>query len=262
MENNITQVTTPQDAIAQFVGEQYMEWVMNFLDHEVKSWNSLKTIAQASPRPEKIRKFMLQRFLAAEAFIGGREGDPGFLGFAVANLSESSDPGAEHALELLENKRKEETLGSGSSVDPSKNVHRELWFKLLHALGVTDEEIGRAEAKEPTRNYVAELSDVYSNAEWQTTVAAFAAHEKLIPEEYAAISALLKNNLQTADADLEVLTWHAKGDAKYVIETVHVLEGVAVDQEGKDLIFQGIQKQLEARRDFYDGLAKYLQDQQ
>jgi hypothetical protein len=260
MENTINPVTTPQEAIAQFVGDQFMEWVMDYLKNETQSWDSLKAIASAKPKPEKIKKFMLQRFQAAEAFTGGREGDPGFLGFAIANLSESPDPGAEHALELLQNKRQEEMVGSSSSADPSSNIHRDLWLRLLKALGVTEEELKRAEPKEPTRNYIAELADMYSNSEWQTTMAAFAAHERLIPDEYGAISALLKSNLPISEADMEVLTWHAKGDAKYVIETGRILEHVAVDHEGKDLIFQGVQRQLEARRDFYDGLAKYLQD--
>jgi hypothetical protein len=258
MENSIKPVSTPQEAISQFVGEQYMEWVMDYLKHEVQGWESIKTIASSRPKPERIKKFMIQRFLAAEAFTGGREGDPGFLGFAIANLSESPDPFAEHALELLENKRNEEMSGGGSGSDPSSNVHRDLWLKLLTALGVTDEELKRAEAKEPTRNYIAELADVYSNAEWQATMAAFAAHEKLIPEEYGAITAMLKNNFELTDDKLEVLTWHAKGDAKYVIETGHILDRVSVDQEGKELIFQGVQRQLEARKDFYDGLTKYL----
>ncbi len=258
--NNIKPVTTPQEAIAQFVSEQYLEWVMDYLKNEVQNWESLKIIAASKPRPEKIKKFMIQRFLAAEAFTGGRDGDPGFLGFAVSNLSEASDPLAEHALEILENKRKEEMIGSASSADPSSNIHRDLWLKLLKALGVSDEELKRAEAKEPTRNYIAELADVYSNSEWQTTMAAFAAHEKLNPDEYAAIITMLKNNTQLADADLEVLNWHSKGDAKYVIETSHILERVAVDHEGKELIFQGVQRLLEARKDFYDGLSKYAQE--
>jgi hypothetical protein len=260
MENTIKPVTTPEEAIAQFVGDQYMEWVMDYLKNQVEGWDSLRSIASAKPKPEKIKKFMLQRFLAAEAFTGGRDGDPGFLGFAIANLSESSDPGAEHALEVLEGKRLEEMQGGGSSPDPSSNIHRDLWIRLLKAIGVTDEELKRAEPKEPTRNYIAELADVYSNSEWQTTMAAFAAHEKLIPDEYGAIIALLKNNLQVSDQDMEVLNWHAKGDAKYVIETGHILERAAVDHEGKDLVFQGVQRQIEARKDFYDGLNKYLMD--
>lgn len=262
MENNIKPVTTPQDAIDQFIGEQYMEWIMDYLMHEVRTWPSLRQIAESRPRPERIKKLMIQRYLAAEAFTGGRDGEPGFLGFAVANLSESSDPVAEHALEVLETKRKEETMGAASAADPDSNVHKELWLRLLRALGASDEEIKRAEAKEPTRNYISELSDVYSNTEWQTTMAAFAAHEKMIPDEYGALTAMLKNNLQLPEQDLEVLTWHAKGDAKYVIDTKHILERVAVDQEGKELVYEGIRRQLEARRDFYDGLAKYVQDQQ
>jgi thiaminase len=259
MENNIRPVTTPEEAIAQFIGEQYMEWLMNYLGHEVKTWVSLKTIAEVKPRPEKIKKFMLQRFLAAEAFTG-RDGDPGFLGFAIANLSESSDPLAENALELLESKRKAEVSGVGSATEQSSNVHRQLWMKLLKALEVSDDELRRVEAKEPTRNYIAELSDVYSNAEWQTTMAAFAAHEKLIPDEYGAIITMLQNNLKLNSADLEVLTWHSKGDAKYVIEAGHILEGAAADEEGKALVFEGVKRQLEARRDFYDALANYLYD--
>jgi hypothetical protein len=258
MENNIRPVVTPEDAIAQFVGEQYMEWLMNYIDHDVKTWASLNAIAQAKSRPEKIKKFMLQRFLAAEAFTGGREGDPGFLGFAVANLSESSDPLAENALELVESKRKEEVSGVGSAAEQSANIHRLLWVKLLKALEAGDDEIKRIEAKEPTRNYIAELSDVYSNAEWQTTMAAFAAHEKLIPQEYTAIIAMLQNNTQLSPADLEVLTWHSKGDAKYVIEASHILERAVVDEEGKTMVFEGVKRQLDARRDFYDSLAKYL----
>lgn len=260
MDNVIKPVSTPQEAITQFVGEQYMEWVMDFMQNEVRSWQSLKQIAEAKPRPERVKKFMIQRYLAAEAFTGGRDGDPGFLGFAIANLSESPDPSAEHALEIIENKRKEEMLGTGSNADPTSNIHRDLWLKLLKALGVTDEEINRAEAKEATRNYIADLSDVYSNAEWQTTMAAFAAHEKLIPLEYDSIMAMLKANTQISDQDLEVLTWHSKGDAKYVIETSRILERVAVDQEGKDLIYQGIQQQLDARKNYYEALVKYLQE--
>src|ERR1700752_5331243 len=107
MENSIKPVTNPDQAAAQFAGEQYMEWVLGYIDHQAKSWPSLQALAQANPRPEKSRKFLVQRYLAAEALAGGREGDPGFLGFAVANLSESSDPGAESALEILEAKRVE-----------------------------------------------------------------------------------------------------------------------------------------------------------
>lgn len=258
MENNIKPVTTPQDAISQFVGEQFMEWIMDYLQNEMKSWPSMRRISEAKPRPEKIKKFLMQRYLAAEAFIGGREGDPGFLGFAIANLSESSDPGAEHALEIIENKRNEEMLGSGSSANPNSNIHKELWLRLLHALGLKDDEIKRAEAKEPTRNYIAELADVYSNSEWQTAMATFASHEKMVPIEYGSILAMLRNNTHLSEHETEVLTWHTKADAKYAIETNHILENIAVDYEGKELVYEGVRRQLEARKDFYEALANYF----
>lgn len=260
MDNNIKPVSTPQEAISQFMGEQYMEWLMDYISNTVKSWNSLKVISQAKPKPEKLKKFMMQRYLAAEAFAGGKEGDPGFLGFAIANLSEAPDPAAESALELLEKKRKEEILGASSGAEQGSSQHKDLWMKLLNAVGLSDEEIKRAEPKEPTRNYIAELSDVYSTAEWQTTMAAFAAHERIVPDEYGAILSMLQNNLALTAQDTEILTWHTKADAKYVIETNHILEQVAVDEEGKHLIFDGVQRQLEARAPFYEALAKYLQE--
>lgn len=258
MENSIQPVTKPEEAIAQFVSEQYIDWLMDYIEREVKSWPSLQQIAQAQPKPEKIKKFVLQRYLAAEAFVGGRDGDPGFLGFAVANLSEASDPIAEHALELIEKKRKEEMQGPNASTQLGQNMHQELWHRLLHSVGVSDEELKRAEVKEPTRNYISELSDIYSNAEWQATMAAFATHEKLVPYEYAAVIEMLKTNAQLDASQLEILTMHNKGDAKYVIETNHILERAAVDQESKDYIYQGVSKQLETRREYYEALAKYL----
>lgn len=255
MENDIQPVTNPEEAIDQFVSDQYLEWVMDYVLHEVRTWESLKQLSSLPTKPEKIKKFMLQRFIAAEAFLGS-EGDPGFLGFAIANLSESSDPVAESALELMEAKKQDELSGSGAS--NSANIHRTLWLKLLKGLGISDEELKRVEPKEATRNYIAELSDVFSNSDWQTAMAAFAVHEKIMPEEYSAILALLKANTAVSDSDLEVLTWHTKAGAKYFLETKHILEKIAVDKEGKEFIFDGVRRQLEARKEFYDEMLKYL----
>lgn len=249
MENSIKPVATPEDAIAQFVGEQYMEWVMTYLDNQVEAWESLRLIASSAPKPEKIKKLLMQRYLASQAFNGGVDGDPGFLGFAIANLSESSDPEAESALELLQQK-KQLLAGEG-------NLTMAKWKKLLMAVGFGEEEIKRTDPKEPTRNYIAELSDVYSNAEWPTTMAAFIVHEKLEVLEFPAITGMLKNSLTISDDDLQVLIGD-KSDAKTITEARHILEKSVVDQEGKELIFDGMKRQLEARKDFLEALSKYL----
>lgn len=256
---NITSpVSNPQQAIEQFVGEQFIEWLMDYVGTTVKNWPALKTIATSTPKIEKIRKFMLQRFLAAEAFLGNSSGDPGFLGFAIANLSESDDPTAEGALTILEKKRGEEETAAGLIRTVHSSAHRELWIRLLKALGVSDEEIKRAEPKEVTRNYVAELSDVYSNSEWQTAAGTFAAHERAVPEEYTAILSMLKNNVQLTEKDYEILTWHAGVDTKYVINTSHILDKIVFDPEDKQLVWVGVEKQLKIREEYLKGLAEYL----
>lgn len=259
-DQTINTVSNPEQAIEQFVGEQFIEWLMDYVADSVKNWPETKQIAASTPKPEKIRKFMLQRFVAAEAFLGGRDGDPGFLGFAIANLSESNDPIAEGALEILERKRQEELTASTPVAGIVQTAHRKLWVKLLHALGATDEEIHRAEAKEVTRNYIAELSDVYSASEWQTAMGAFAAHERSIPEEYEAILAMLKANTSITDADAEILLWHMGVDHKYVISAAHILDKIVFDKEGKQLVWDGVNRQLMIRKEFYGGLLKYLEN--
>ena len=258
-DNDFKQVTTPDEAIEQFVGEQFIEWLMDYILHTVKSWPETAALAAGKPKPEKIRKMMIQRYIAAQAFTGGREGDPGFLGFAIANLSEASDPEAESALSLLEKKREEELMGGASQRSLHKDRHQQLWVRLLKALGATDEEIDRSDPKEWTRNYIAELSDLYSNGEWQEVAGAFAAHERVVPEEYRMELALIRANTDLSDADLEVLTWHSAVDIKYVVNTGHILEKIVFDDDNKRLIFQGVTRELEVRREFLAGLIKHLE---
>jgi hypothetical protein len=252
-------VSGPKQAISEFVGEQFIEWLMTYISHAMQSWPQIIAIREASPKPEKIKKFMLQRFLAAEAFLGRAEGDPGFLRFALANLSESNDPTAESALEVLEKKRSDEMMGHKIENGIIHTTHRELWLRLLTGLGLTIEEIDRAEAKEGTRNYIAELSDVYSASEWQTAVGAFAAHERAVPEEYKAIVAMLKSNTNLTEKDLETLTNHIGADTKYVVNTNHILDKIVFDPETKQLVWDGVSRQLEIRQEFLSSLMKYLE---
>ena len=257
--DNIKILAAPNDAVANYIGEQFLEWLLEYITAEVKNWPELQALRAAKPKIEKIRKLILQRFVAAEAFLGSKDSEPGFLGFAIANLSESSDPLAENALGILEQKRQEEISGETSIASAKHNTHRMLWLKLLKALDIPQEEINRVEAKEATRNYIAELSDIYSTGEWQTAMGAFLAHERAIPDEYEAISEMLKQNTSVSAADLEVFTWHAGVDLKYVINTSHMLEKIVVDPESKQLVWDGVSKQLNARKEFYGSLVKYLE---
>ncbi|OGE80771.1 MAG: hypothetical protein A3H72_02340 [Candidatus Doudnabacteria bacterium RIFCSPLOWO2_02_FULL_48_8] len=229
----------PEEAIQNLLGEQFIEWLFAFIGTEVKAWTELQLLRGAKPRIEKMRKFMLQRFLAEEAFWGSPSGDPGFLGFAIGNLSESNDPLAETSLSLLEQSRSDE-LGHD----------RELWLKLLAAMGITDEEFKRAEPKEATRNYIAYLSDVYSNSDWQTAAGAYTAHKLLRAEEYSALSQFLSINLQLSASQLEVFQ-NPQVPAR-------VLDKIVFDLENKQLVWAGVSGQLATQRDFYKGLSKYL----
>jgi len=261
ISTNINAITNPQEAVDQYVGEQFIEWLMDYIPHQMNSWPIIQKIQGVQAvKPEKIKKLMLQVFLAAEALMGSREGDPGFLRFAVANLSESDDPTAESALEILEAKRQNELVGHKIDRGILQTARREQWLRLLKSMALTEEEIDRAEAKEPTRYYVAELSDVYSNSEWQTAIGAFAGHERALVEEYKALMILLKNNFSLTDKDLEVLADHSESKDKFVGNTSHILDKIVFDREAKELVWEGVKRQLEIRQEFLSGLEKYLEN--
>lgn len=252
---NIHSISSPKQAVEEYIGEQFIEWLASHIRQEMNSWPIMAVIGRSNPKPEKLRKFMLQIFQTADAFVGAREGDPGFLRFAIANLSESDDPQAESALEILEKRRHEELLEHKVEHGILKTAHRELWLKLLLALGLTGEEVDKSEPKEAARNYIAELSDVYSNSEWQTAVGAYASSEYAEAFEYKILSNMLKNNTKLNDKDLEVL--QSRAEAKF-LNAAHVLDKVVYDPQAKQLVFAGVCKQLDVRREFLNSQEKYL----
>ncbi|MBX4186968.1 MAG: hypothetical protein KW802_01760 [Candidatus Doudnabacteria bacterium] len=249
---------TIEQALEEYIGEQFVEWLTNHISHEMHSWPIMEKIRTARPKPEKIRKLMLQMFQASEAFLGTREGDPGFLRFAIANLSESDDPQAESALEILEKRRTDELIGHKVERGIIQTPKRESWLRLLKALEISEEEIARAEPKEPTRNYIAELSDLFSTAEWQTAAGAFAALERSSVEDYKVVLELLKNNTSVTEKDTEVLTSQINANT-YLMGANHILDKVVFDKEAKDLVWQGVSRELEIQQDFLNEIGKYLE---
>ena len=257
--NDLNLVQNSDQAVEELIGEHYAEWLMNKVGHDVSNWPEVHNLASIQPKIEKIRKFMLQLFLADEALVGAREGDPGFLRFAIANLSESPDPAAEAALEIFEARRQDEMAGHRLEKGIVVTKNRELWVKLLKALEIPQEEINRIEPKEAARNYIAELSDVYSNAEWQTVVGAFAALQRGLIEEYTAVFAFLKNNTQLAAGDLELFAQIESKQHKHLLDMSHLLEKIAFDQETKTLIWEGVERHLTNKKEFYSALIKNLE---
>jgi pyrroloquinoline quinone (PQQ) biosynthesis protein C len=249
----------PEQALEQYIGEQFIEWVSNYIPEEMNSWPIMNKIRQAHPKPEKSRKFAIQMFLAHEAFLGSREGDPGFLRFAIANLSESDDPQAETALEILEKRRTDELIGHKVERGILQTQKREQWVRLLRALEISDEEIDKTEPKEPTRNYVAELSDVFSTMDWQTAMGAFAALECSLTELYKVFTEFLKSNFSLSEKELEVLNTQAMQNS-YAVSASHILDKIVFDNEAKELVWQGVSKQLEIQKEFLSGMEKYLEN--
>ena len=252
--DRVNQISNPQQAVEQFVGEQFTEWLLNYVQNTMKEWPVTKKLSMIQTRMEKLKKFMLQRFLVHEAFLGTKESDPGFIGFVIANLSESNEPEAESALEILEQRKRLEE----SQVQHSHRSHRELWLRMLKSLGATSEEISRIQPKAVTRESVAEVSDIYSTSEWQIAVGAFIAYDWSTIFEYQVLAQLVKNNTPTTEKELEVFGQFVHNSA-FSISTGHVLDKLVFDQRSKQLVWVGSSKLLQAKKVFVEALAKYLE---
>jgi pyrroloquinoline quinone (PQQ) biosynthesis protein C len=247
---NLTSVTNPQQALQEFSGAQFVAWVSDYVSHQVATWPVLAKIVATAPDPQKLRKFLAQVFLAQQAMWSEKDTEPGFLKFAIANLSESDDPSAEPALEILNHKFNAETAA----------LTRNLWLRLFQSLGLAPEELLRLEPKEATRNYISELSEVYSNFEWQTGLGALVAYWLIVPMEFQAISDLSAGLMNTTDKDWEVVKSFTHYQTQAQTLAHELLEKLSFDPDGRQLIWEGVLRQLSAEQEFLDHIGKYLDD--
>ncbi len=246
---NLTSVHNPEQAIHEFVGGQFISWLAETIRHVVSNWPVMEQIAAAHPPAQQLRKFLTQLFLIQQAMWSERDTDPGFLKFAIANLSESNDPAAESALAVLETK-----------FNPAIGEHlKTLWLKLFHSLGLSQEELMRLEPKESTRNYIAELSELYSTAEWQTGVGALVSYWILIGPKFQAIYALARQLENFSEKEFEILKLLANYEPQGLSLAHELLEKLSFDPTTKQLIWEGVIRQLGVEQEFLEHTAKYLE---
>ncbi len=231
------------DTTENLVGEQFVEKLLQSVATESREFLQIPRFDEQPIAPTKLKKFLLQLFLSVRAFWGSN-GDPGFLGFAVANLSEATDPASEVPLEILEAKQQEYLQANPAAVEEGQALLPKL-RKVLQDLGVTAEELKQVEPKEPTRNYVSEMSELYSSSEWQTSLGALVSLEQSLATELELLAGLIKN---LAPENQFVLG----------INPYQLLEKIGFDQENKNLVTQGVVRQLEVRQEFYRRLNQYL----
>ena len=248
--NKLTSITNPDQALQEFSGNEFISWLADYIAHEVSVWPVLVKLAGAKPEPQKLRKFLAQIFLCQQALWSDRETEPGFLKFAIANLSESDDPSAEPALAVLENRFNLEIAESNKA----------LWVRLFQSLGLTTEELLRLEPKEATRNYIAELSEVYSNFEWQTSLGALVAYWSVVTPEFEAIQQVVSRLENVSDKDFELVKLFAKSQPQSQSLAHELMERLSFDWENKKLIWEGVQRQLAAEQEFLNHTIKYLED--
>ena len=244
-KGNLTSITTPEQAIQEFSGSQFVVWLCDSVTSQVQVWPVLKKLADKEPDLPKFRKFLLQVYLSERAMWDGADGEPGFLRFAIANLSESDEPAAEHGLEALQSNFGAEDLSAA-------------WTRLFEGLEMPPEDLKRVEPKEITRNYIAELSEVYSNSEWQEAVGAFVALQVAAPFKFEAILRLAKQ-LSLNEKNLEALKTLSARQNKSRQLAYELMEKISFSEVYKYLIWQGATTALAAEEEFLNQASRYLE---
>ena len=245
----------PEDALANLTGEHFLYWLFEYVSDMVKTWPEF-VIKDKTVKEERLKKFLLQRFLVSKSFWGKKEQDPGLLSFALSNLSECPDPLAENTLEFLEKmKQADSTQGDKPGGISS---HEKLWSRLFSALGITESEVAAMEPKDITRSYISELSDYYMTAEWQSVIGAIIAHEHMRPIEFLVLEELTKKNVQLNKDALELFHVPVNADEKWLAASSHALEKVMMDPESRRLVLDGAARQASVMHDWYSVMVRYL----
>lgn len=244
-KGTLTSIHSPEQAIREYAGGQFVVWLCDEIVSQTQRWEVLDKLTEKQPTSPQFRKFLLQLFLSERAMWDGPDGEPGFLRFAIANLSESDDPAAEHALEYLQTSLLDEGLS-------------DYWSRLFEALEMPTADLKRVEPKEITRNYIAELSEVYSNAEWQEAVGSFAAMQVISPFKYEAALKLARG-LGLGERDTEALKT-LSGRVNFSRQLAYeLLEKISFSEDFKELIWQGVQKTLSTEEEFLSQVSHYLE---
>jgi hypothetical protein len=244
--SNLTTISTPEQAVEELVGDQFVTWLIDYTRHQVGAWEELTALPQTEVTVPKLRRFLLQVFAAERAMWQNSDDSPGFLKFAIANLSECNDPAAEFGLDVLQTNLTIDTWSAS-------------WPKLFTALGLNPGDFAKIEPKEATRNYIAELSEVYSTAEWQEAVAAFAAQWMIMPYKFGVIYTLAQRAEGVEVKDLEVLKVLSTQETKSRQLSFELLEKLSFSQATKDMVWQGVSRTLEIEKEFFRSASKYLQ---
>lgn len=244
--STLTAISTPDQAVTELFGEQFVTWLVDYTRRETEYFT--KNLGQGIVEPDlaHFRRFILQTYAAERAMWNTSDDSPGFLKFAIANLSECQEPVAEHVLSVLE-------------ANVSADTWAEAWGRLFTALGLTASDFSRIEPKEVTRNYIAELSEVYSTAEWQQATGSFAAQWMVMPHKFQAIYALAQKTPGLTPRDLEVLKMLSSQETKSQQLAFELLEKISFEQESKELVWQGVSRAMEIEKEFFGSVAKYLE---
>jgi len=243
--SNLTTISTPEQAVEELVGDQFVTWLIDYTRHQVGAWEGLAAMPTTEVTIPKLRRFLLQVFAAERAMWENSDDSPGFLKFAIANLSECNDPTAEPGLEVL---RANLTIDTWSAS----------WAKMFTALGLNPGDFAKIEPKEATRNYIAELSEVYSTGEWQEALAAFAAQWMIMPYKFGVVYSLAQRVEEVNPKDLEVLKILSSQETKSRQLSFELLEKLSFSQATKDMVWQGVSRTLAIEQEFFGSVSKYL----
>lgn len=132
--------------------------------------------------------------------------------------------------------------------------HVHLYRQFLRALGLQDEDWGRVEWLEETRNFVSGHLRLTQEGDVVMALGAIGpGHEYSIPLMFDYLVNGLRRSTTLTERDLEYFTMHIEEDKDHAAAFRRLIAEVAQTETERDRVRQGALFSLELRRRFWDG---------
>ncbi|MBI4206480.1 MAG: iron-containing redox enzyme family protein [Betaproteobacteria bacterium] len=132
--------------------------------------------------------------------------------------------------------------------------HVHLYQNFLRALGLQDEDWGRIQWREETRNFVSGHLKLTQDGDVLMALGAIGpGHEYSIPLMFDYLLKGLRHNTALSDRELEYFAMHIEEDKDHAVAFRRLIAEVAQTAMARDRVRQGALFSLELRRRFWDG---------
>lgn len=152
-----------------------------------------------------------------------------------------------------------DTLVQSRTAQLLELTHPALFRRFLRALDVTPEMVATVEPLPETAQFIREFEAVCRNGHWLEAMGALGpGTESVVPQIYSAILSGIKRSEELTPNDYIFWTIHVHCDEGHGANIVLAIEKYLDRPENRQLVMKGVNRILDARKVWFDGLERMV----